>query len=107
MFVVSVLLIGVFLPPTALPPQGSSAAIHACAILTRDVVEKAGTTTKQLLDVVKPVEEPLGTLGSACHYGGITLQIDPFTAERLEQLHKQSGKDWLPQSAVGDGAYFH
>lgn len=81
-------------------------AIGACSLLPRDLVAKVSTVNKQILDIVKPMEEPVGASGSACHYGGITLQIDPFTPARLEELHQQNGKDWVVTPGVGDAAYF-
>ena len=53
--------------------------------------------------LVAPMEDALGKSGSACWYGGITLQVDPFASATFE---KQRDKAWVPVSDVGDSAYF-
>ena len=87
-------------------PAGSAgASAGACSFLTRELAMKvSGAANKAVFDL-PPEEEPAGK-GSACHYADITLQIDPFTAERLEQLRKAQGKDWVEVPGVGDAAYF-
>jgi hypothetical protein len=82
-------------------------AIRACSLLTKELVTKV-TPRKDTstLFLVAPQEESLGASGSACEYGGIGLQIDPFTPDRLEELRKQIGKDWTAVPGVGDSAYF-
>ena len=107
-FAASVLIIGIVTAP-AIASQARGAAsggrIRACSLLTRDVVMKFGTDQgKRVVDLVKPLEDDLGTTGSACEYGGIGFQIDPFA--RTEQLRKSPGKDWQPVSGVGDTAFF-
>ena len=52
---------------------------------------------------VAPIEDALGASGSACSYGGVTLQVDPFTAQALD---KQRAAAWVPVAEVGDAAYF-
>jgi len=78
----------------------------ACAVLTRDVVSQTTPYSKQQLELVlmaKPSEDPVGRSGSACSYGGVTLQIDPFAWATVE---KTSEKGWTPLQGVGDAAYF-
>jgi hypothetical protein len=79
--------------------------IKACSLLSRELVLKV-TENKQLVDIIKPQEEPIGAIGSACDWGGIGLQIDPFTPARLEELRKSTGKDWEPVPGIGDATYF-
>jgi hypothetical protein len=87
-------------------PGGGGARIHACSLLTRDLVMKVGTVEgKRTIDLLKPTEDDLGAIGSPCEYGGIGLQIDPFA--RAEQMRKSPEKDWTPVTGVGDTAYFH
>jgi hypothetical protein len=81
-------------------------AVRACSLLPKDLVIKVTTVNRQILDVMKPNEEPLGASGSSCTYAGITVQVDPFPPARLEELHKQTGKDWVATPGVGAEAYF-
>lgn len=108
-FMASVLVVtAVTVPAFASQARGAASSggrIHACSILTRDVVMKFATENgKRVVDMVKPMEDDLGTIGSACEYGGIGLQIDPFA--RSQEMRKSMGKEWLPTSGVGETAYF-
>ena len=84
-----------------------TAAIRACSLLTKELALRVTSANKQIFDLLPPAEEPLGANGSSCEYGDIGLQVDPFTPARLDQLYKQSGRDWTPVAGVGDAAYFH
>jgi hypothetical protein len=111
--VVTLLLVCVWIAPheaasQARPGEASGKpVIRACALLTKELVLKV-TPEKDtsMRFVVPPQEDALGTSGSACEYGGIGLQIDPFTPARLEELRKQMGLTWVPVAGVGDAAYF-
>jgi len=81
-------------------------AISACSLLPRELVLKFTPHDQKIVDIVPPSENRLGESGSACSYGGIELQIDPFTPARLEALRAQHGKGWSPVPGVGDAAYF-
>jgi len=84
-------------------PQPS---LRACALLTREVVTQVSPYDKQALDLVlkvPPMENSIGSSGSACDYGGVTMQIDPFTPAVFD---KQRDKSWSAVSGVGDVAYF-
>jgi hypothetical protein len=84
---------------------GSSSRMSACSLLTKEVVMKYATENgKRLLDLIKPMEDEIGAVGSGCEYGGIMLQTDPFG--RAEELRKSPGKEWQGVSGVGDTAYF-
>jgi hypothetical protein len=83
---------------------GKSSAIHACSILTRDLVAKATSPANKYVLDATPEEEPAGQ-GSSCSYADLMVQIDPFA--RSEELRKSPGKGWQPVSGVGDTAYFH
>jgi len=82
-----------------------AAAPKPCSLLTRELALKANP--KQVLGAAGPKEVPLGASGSACEWGDLLLQIDPFTPARLEQLRKTDGKNWESVPGVGDAAYFH
>jgi len=77
----------------------------ACSLLTRELVLKVTPMDKSLVDLVPPGEETLGTTGSACEYGGINLQVDPFGPARLDALFKERGTDWTSVPGVGEAAY--
>jgi hypothetical protein len=82
-------------------PAGS-----ACALLTKDLLAAHTPASKEsfnLMMTVKPQEDQLGAKGSACTYGDVTMQIDPFPAANLERTVQ---KDWTPVTGVGDAAYF-
>lgn len=80
--------------------------VGACSLLTRELVTKVTPYDKPALDLVMripPQEEAIGQSGSVCDFGGITLQIDPFTPDRLEKLRDET---WVAIADVGDAAYF-
>jgi len=83
----------------------SSPRIRACSLLTKEVVKKFATPeSTRMLDLFPPMEEQMGATGSACEYGGVRLQVDPFA--RREDLRKSPGKDWQSVSGVGDTTFF-
>lgn len=77
----------------------------ACSLLTRELVMKVSGSVNKLVFDLPPEEEPVGKSGSACHYADITLQIDAFTPDRIDEVAKND-KEWVPVSGVGDRAYF-
>jgi len=89
-------------------------SIRACALLTKELVMQVTPYEQQppeqrdlqrkLLTQLPPEEEPVGPSGSACNYGGVYLQIDPFAAPA--RTEKDLGKTWARVSDVGDIAYF-
>jgi len=92
--------------PSASGAQATKPVVHACALLTKEVVTQISPYEKQALDQVlrvPPMEDVLGPSGSACSYGGITMQVDPFTPAVFE---KQRDKKWAAIQGVGDSAYF-
>jgi hypothetical protein len=78
--------------------------LSACALMSRDFVEKFDTGNKQVLKQIKPSEEPPGVNGSICEDGNVGFQINPFA--RPDELRKSPGKDWQRQTGVGDTAFF-
>ena len=85
---------------TAGPP-----ALRACSLLTRELAMKVSGAVNKVVFDLAPDEEPVGKSGSACHYAGITMQIDAFTPEGITRVAEEN-KEWLPVSGVGDRAYF-
>ena len=98
---------------------GSEAAagtpkVGACSWLTRELVTQVSPYEEQpaeqrqlhhqLLTQLPPQEEPVGASGSACSYGGIYLQIDPFAAPA--RVEKDLAKMSVPLPGLGDVAYF-
>ncbi|HVG56376.1 MAG TPA: hypothetical protein VM846_18195 [Vicinamibacterales bacterium] len=104
------LVMGVFTPVLmarqAARGAGTPARPSACALLTKELVTQVTPYDKQTLAGVlgvRPIEDPIGQSGSACSYGGITMQIDPFPFATLE---KQRTPAWAAVPGVGDAAYF-
>ena len=88
-------------------PRGGGAkpAISACSMLTREIVMQVSPYEKQALDLVlriPPQEDAVGS-GSACSYGGITMQVDPFAPAVFE---RQIPKEMAPLAGLGDVAHF-
>ena len=78
----------------------------ACALLTKELVTQITPYDKQTLAGVlgvRPIEDPIGQSGSACSYGGITMQIDPFPFATIEKMRTPA---WAAVPGVGDAAYF-
>jgi hypothetical protein len=107
--IVAILVVaGWAVPPAVAQGAGTAAkaAPGACALLPQDVVAKVSSSDPQMLRVLKPSEEKVGASGSACHFADVTLQVDPFTTARLEDLRTRMGKDWVAAPGIGDAAYF-
>ena len=109
LIVASLLVVGCVSAPAAFQTSGGAAAgkprLRACALLTRELIDKFATAeSKRVLHLVPPQEDMLGAHGSACEYGGIGFQIDPFA--RPEEIRKSLGKEWQAVAGVGDTAYF-
>jgi hypothetical protein len=109
--VASALVIGCFTSQgTAFQARAASAAgapaIKACSLLSKELVAKYWNGDKRVLEMLKSQEEPIGTRGSACEWGTIGLQVDPFTPQAVDDIYKKYGKEWTPVAGVGDRAYF-
>ena len=105
-FIASALVVGTVTAAAASQaPAAGKPRISACSLLPTDLVLKVGGINPQAVKILKPEEEAMGTTGSACEYGDIRLQVDPFA--RSDDLRKSPGKDWQPVSGVGDTAFFH
>ncbi len=80
-----------------------SGATRACALLTRELILRVTPLSGRARDVglaIPPEGGALGSAGSECTYGGVTLQLDPFPWSTVtrEQL--------TPVGGVGDAAFF-
>jgi hypothetical protein len=111
LIVASLLVIVAFAPHTAAfqgrgDAVAGKSAIRACSLLPKELVMKVSGAVNKLVFDLPPQEEPIGKSGSACDYADITLQIDAFTPQRIEEIGKTNGKEWVPVSGVGDRAYF-
>ena len=104
-FIASALVVGTVTAAAASQAPAGKPRISACSLLPTDLVLKVGGINPQAVKILKPEEEAVGTTGSACEYGDIRLQVDPFA--RPDDLRKSPGKDWQPVSGVGDTAFFH
>lgn len=99
-------VLGCLAGATGLQAQAPKPPIGACSLLPRDLVLKVTPLDKKIVDMVPPSEDRLGPTGSACSYGGIELQVDPFTPARLDALRAERGTTWSSVPDVGDAAYF-
>ena len=90
----------------AAPGAATPARPSACALLTKELVTQITPYDTQTLAGVlgvRPTEDPIGQSGSACSYGGITMQIDPFPFATIEKMRTPA---WAAVPGVGDAAYF-
>lgn len=81
-------------------------AIRACSLLTKELLMQVSPLDKQALELstrIPPMEDSVGASGSACSYGDVTLQIDPFPPGTFEKLRL---KDLVSVPQLGDAAYF-
>ena len=108
---VALLLVMVGFTPALMARQaargaGTPARPSACALLTKELVTQITPYDTQTLAGVlgvRPTEDPIGQSGSACSYGGITMQIDPFPFATIEKMRTPA---WAAVPGVGDAAYF-
>jgi hypothetical protein len=100
----------------ALSAEGEAATgapkIAACSLLTLELVTQVSPYEeqpaeqrelhRQLLTHLPPSEERVGPSGSACDYGGVHLQVDPFAAPA--RTEKEIAKLAAPVAGLGDVA---
>ncbi len=86
--------------------------IRACSLLTKELVIETTPYEKNVITQVlsvPPSEEPAGQSGSACSYGGLHVQVNPFPLSVIEnqrQADARKGRPWAAVEGVGDIAYF-
>jgi len=108
--VVASLLVMVLGEPSwaAQSARGSAAgtSVHACALLTKEVVAEHTPLSKQAFALVSGLpasEDQIGQSGSECTYGGVTFNVDAINPDYFEKTRKA---EWKPMAGVGDTAYF-
>ncbi len=88
------------------PPVG------ACSLLTKEVVAANTPYDKKAfgrVSIIPPNEDAVGKAGSSCSYGGVHMQIDPFSLSVIEnqrQADAKRGQPWAVVTGVGEIAYF-
>ena len=95
-------------------PAAGKAGTRACSLLTQDLVtqhspfEEAPPAERdqhrKLLGLIPPEEESIGPSGSACGFGGVYLQVDPFAAAAKTEADVAKMSERV--AGVGDVAYF-
>ena len=102
-------VLSIVVVPNLIAAQGraSGAAAKACALLARQLVEKVSAASKKPVDAAGPRELPLGASGTACEWGDLTVQVDPWPPARLEAMRRSTGKEWEVIKGIGDAAYLH
>jgi hypothetical protein len=93
-------------PVYALQTRGAAASpsgprISACALLTPDIAAKY--IHKDIIKYLKPEEEVRGAVGSACEYGRIRLQVNPYG---VGTLPTPPSKEWEAVPGLGTGAFY-
>jgi hypothetical protein len=78
-------------------------AANACTLFTR--AEMKAFSADGMYDLVSPREERTAT-GSACHYPGVMLAIDPFPFSMVETERSKARADYEHVPGLGDSAYF-
>lgn len=86
---------------SAVPQQ----PVTACSLLTRELAMQFSSAANKVVFDFPPEPETLAA-GTACEYGDIRLQIDPYSAEQVKQLPASGEQGWAAVAGVGDGAYF-
>ena len=87
-------------------------SVRACSLLTKELVTETTPYDKKVFGqvlIIPPSEEAAGKAGSACSYGGVHLQIDPFPLSVIENQRladAKRGQPWAAVPGVGDVAYF-
>lgn len=88
--------------------QPKPGAVKACALLSKDLIALHTPYEKdarKLVPSIPPEEEAVGATGSACEYGGVHLQVNPFASPQY--VEQQLVKDgWTRESGLGDLAMF-
>lgn len=107
LFILSVLLFCIVPNLATAQSRPGAGKASPCALLTRELVEKINAVTRKSVDAAGPRELPLGASGTACEWGDVMLQIDPWPPARLEEMRKSDGKSWEVIPGVGDAAYLH
>jgi hypothetical protein len=92
--------------PAAAQPR--AVAPKACVLLSKDLITQHTPYEKdaqKLVFSIPPQEDAIGATGSACEYGGVHLQVNPFASPQY--VEQQLAKDgWAREPGLGDVAMF-
>jgi hypothetical protein len=92
--------------PAAAQPR--AVAAKACVLLSKDLIAQHTPYEKdaqKLVFSIPPQEDAIGATGSACEYGGVHLQVNPFASPQY--VEQQLAKDgWAREPGLGDVAMF-
>ena len=111
-FAAIILTLMVWSAPEVIALQAGRAAVpttganRACSMLTKERITKVSPYDAKTLATVLLVPangSSIGASGSECTYGGITMQIDPFTPAAFDRIRT---KDWTMIPNLGDSAYY-
>jgi hypothetical protein len=78
--------------------------ISACALLSTELMLKVGGIHKTMVAHLKPEEEPVGAIGTACEYASVRLQVNPFG--KGDRPRQPTGAGWQAVAGVGEAAFF-
>ena len=82
-------------------------AQEACTLLTKELITQfSPEKNKQSVNLIMSIP-PEGSRvgnGSACEYGGVNLQVDPFAAPA--QIEKKLEKESASVTGLGDVAFY-
>jgi hypothetical protein len=88
--------------------QPRAVAAKACVLLSKDLIAQHTPYEKdaqRLVFSIPPQEDAVGATGSACEYGGVHLQVNPFASPQY--VEQQLAKDgWTREPGLGDVAMF-
>ena len=78
-------VLSIVVVPNVMAAQGrtTGAGAKSCALLTRQLVEKFSAASKKPVPPGGPSEMSLGANGTACDWGDLMLQVDPWPPARL------------------------
>lgn len=103
-----VVIASVSFPVVASQSRGGSATaggrVSACALLPVDLMVKVGGINPAMAKYLEPEEEAIGATGSACEYGDVRLQVNPFG--KGAQRRDAPGKEWQAVADLGESAFF-
>jgi len=88
-------------PPAARTSAPAPKTVRACSVLPKEEVRTILGVDQKMFNLVPLQEDSLPGGGSACEYMGAGIQIDPFPAAKLEEMHKASGQGWTAVSGLG------
>ena len=103
---VPLLVVAVVFPNTVVAQDRAPAGdrIRACSLLSTELMLKVGGIHKTMVEHLKPEEELVGAIGTACEYASVRLQVNPFG--KGDRPRQPTGEGWQAVAGVGDAAFF-